>query len=465
MARLHDPNCNPADDLVISEEFPNCVAVDLLPSLSKWQMSSGPDKTDADRTKAKRQILLVNGQDNFVEISPINTLAGHERFFERKYERLVSLVLDGFDFDTPKSPVEVVSLLEEFPAGFIKDYEYGLGLVKDYQSIIFAVEEIPDVESLVISKTEPTGLHDYGLVISFDEFEELRKAINRITENYRSEARQDRDILVHNKILTKLDPEKFPARKRGLKKGVIHKFVSSTSFAERPSRRDSEAIVELVINNQKAIHSVSRKRVIELQQDIELMNLEWLISEVDKLLARKSSEGDWQGLLSDNPYLLSLVFGYPILKIQDQASVGGRTITGSGDKITDFLVKNRLTQNSALVEIKKPSTKILRSAEYRAGLYSPSHEFAGSIGQLLDQKYKFQREIASIKENAGLYDIETFMVDCVLIIGTTPESRVERKSFELIRHNSRDVSIFTFDELAAKLKDIHSLLSPSEEGR
>ena len=65
--------------------------------------------------------------------------------------------------------------------------------------------------------------------------------------------------------------------------------------------------------------------------------------------------------------------------------------------------------------------------------------------------------------NSDVHDIESYSVDCVLIIGMIPDTKVKRKSFELIRHNSRDVRIFTFDELAAKLKEIYLLLKPEKE--
>jgi hypothetical protein len=57
--------------------------------------------------------------------------------------------------------------------------------------------------------------------------------------------------------------------------------------------------------------------------------------------------------------------------VQDQASIGGRKLSGSGEKIADFLVKNSLTNNTALFEIKTPQSKILNDKPYRAGVYTP----------------------------------------------------------------------------------------------
>lgn len=465
MARYYDLRGNPNEDLLLTEEFPNCVTVDYIPPLKKLQQSSLNAKDENDRVQFKKELLMINGQDNFLSIYPLNTLGGHDRFLESKYERIKSITLEGFRFQTPETIDGVMLALEEMPSAFVKDYEYGLGLAKEYRFIIDVVEEIEGVEHIVISKKMETGLKEFGFVFSFEEFEGLRKGLNRITGNYRAEARLDKSLFAHNSVLFKHDPEKYPERKKPLKNDVIFKLVSTTSCDDSANPKDAEAMVDLVSRNRNSIHKSSRKKVLDLKQDIELLDLEWLMDESAKLLAKKSSEDDWQILLADNPYLLSLVFGYPILKIEGQASVGGRKFSGSGEKITDFLVKNQLTNNAALVEIKKPSTKLLKKSEYRSGIYAPSAELAGSLSQILDQKYKFQKEIAVIKDNSGVYDIESYAVDCVLIIGMTPEGSDRKKSFELARYNSKDVKIVTFDELVAKLKDVHSILMPTEDGK
>ncbi len=110
-----------------------------------------------------------------------------------------------------------------------------------------------------------------------------------------------------------------------------------------------------------------------------------------------------------------MAFGYPVVKIQDQASIGGRKLSGSGDKITDFLVKNSTTNNTAFFEIKTPQTKLLNKTAYRDGVYTPSKEVSGAVNQVLDQKYKFQKEISNLKDNSGIYDIESYAVQAPIL--------------------------------------------------
>jgi antiviral defense system Shedu protein SduA len=81
------------------------------------------------------------------------------------------------------------------------------------------------------------------------------------------------------------------------------------------------------------------------------------------------------------------------------------------------------------------------------------------MNQMLDQKNEFQKDIARLKENSHIYDIESYAVHGVLVVGTTPADRDQQKSFELFRGNSKDITIITFNELLGKLKSLQEFLS------
>ncbi len=227
------------------------------------------------------------------------------------------------------------------------------------------------------------------------------------------------------------------------------------------SKSDQSLTISIIEKNAKKIAQDQPAKLLKLRDDIELVTLEQLIEKYEKMLGKRLSEGHWQALFNENPFILSMAFGCPIIKVQDQASVGGRKISGSGDKITDFLAKNSMTNNTAIIEIKTPQ-ELLTGKEYRDSVYSPSVALSGSLNQALDQKYKLQKNIASIKETSRIYDVETYAVHCALIIGQMPDDLEKQKSFEIFRRNSRDVEIITFDELLEKLKLLHTLLSTNE---
>ncbi len=449
-----------ANHLTIYEEFPNCVSVTYTPSQDLLDKSNLNDEEKKLALSKEHQLIFICGQDNFVSIYPINTLPTHNDFLKNKYSKIESITLQDFDYITPETIDEVLTFLNELPAGFIKNHEYGLGLLNEYRFIISSIEELPTIRHLVIKKDDKeVSIENEMYTLSFNDFEALRKGMNRITSENQSKSRKEKSIFSYNLLLSQLNPSFYPEKKKTYKNGMVYEFLDSTSFESKPlSKKDSEAVINMVIENKNTVYKNSKKEIIKLQQDIEILNLKYLVEETRRLLDKKSSESEWQNFFNENPFILFLVFGYPVVKIQDQASVGGRKLSGAGDKITDFLIKNNLSNNCALIEIKKPSTPLLNSKEYRGGVFSPSSELSGSINQILDQKYKFQKEISLIKDNSGVYDMESYAVDCVLIIGTMPLEKEKKKSFEMFRYNSKDVRIYTFDELVHKLKDMYLLL-------
>lgn len=222
--------------------------------------------------------------------------------------------------------------------------------------------------------------------------------------------------------------------------------------------------MQLVEDNKRAIAEKAPQQLFQLRQDIDLITLEVVIDRFEDMLAKNLSEARWQDLFNENPFILTLAFGFPVIKIQDQAHVGGRTLSGSQDTVTDFLVKNRLSNNAALFEIKTPTTPLLSKKAYRNNLYAPSADLVGALNQMLDQKHEFQKAVASLKESTRAYDLESYAVHGVLIIGSTPPDVDRQKSFELFRGNSKDIAVLTFDELLGKLRQLHEFLASGTPG-
>jgi len=96
-------------------------------------------------------------------------------------------------------------------------------------------------------------------------------------------------------------------------------------------------------------------------------------------------EEEWQKFLTSNQWLISQLFSYPATIYKDKAYVGGKTIFNSDGKVVDYLYRNDLTKNVALVEIKTPQTKLLGRV-YRNNIYSISDELSGGVNQILRYK-------------------------------------------------------------------------------
>lgn len=449
------------DQLFIEQLGSDLVAVYYQPSAEKLELSDdyAPPTRPAE---ARRKLLEVGGPKRYLSIYPINTLPTHRDFLKPKYARIESMILAGFNFDLPTSVEEVQDLLEALPSGFVKDFSYGLGLVKDYKPIIDAIEEIPQIKHLVISQGNETAVAEEFYTLNSHHFDTLRRGMNRIASRQQSDALQDKRILAHNSLLSALDPRNFPEKSRPYKKDTIFKLIPSDGQSRLPlSSIDQAAAVHLIDQNKRQIAEKAPEQLLRLRKEIELVTLEVLIDRYQEMLTKELPESRWQALFNENPFILNLAFGYPVIKIEDQAHVGGQTLSGGGGTITDFLVKNRLTNNAALFEIKTPGAPLLNKTPYRGQLYSPSSELSGAINQMLDQRKEFQKDIARIKENSRIYDLESYSVHGVLVIGSTPEGDDRKKSFELFRANSKDIAIVTFDELLAKLRMLHEFLVSS----
>ena len=383
-----------------------------------------------------------------------------------KYLKLGSISFDinflsKFDINSSEA---VNELLENvLPDSFVQDYNYGLGFKKNYKAIVSVLEEFK-IEKLFITLKGPTAIDlvKKEAIVKRSDLEILIKKIDRITQRTQkvslslkkettsqslidllTNAKSNNDKKLYNSELTELI-KNSPRQKHGL-----------------ITKREQSEAIEVIRKNSKKIISEQPEELIKLRNDIELVTLEELIKKFEEMLVNKHmQEYYWQKLLDENPFILNMAFGIPVVKVQSQASMGGHKFSGSGNKVADFLVKNSITNNAAIIEIKTPFIKIINSTKYRSGILTPSAEMTGAVNQLLDQIYFFQREINSLKNASRENALESYFVTGILIAGLSLTDVDEQKSFELFRGNSKSVQIITFDELLHKLKDLHAFLKP-----
>ena len=484
--------------LVVEKISSDCAEVFYFPSREKLQQS-GLDVGSGSDHRVK--LLEFDGVNCCITIFPTNTRAGRDDFLRPKYDQIRRITLanralvvfpgdgetpsdsngqrflspysgptvpleDGtIDIESldivPSTEKDVMRVLEGLPSGFIKDYDWGLGLTKKYRFIVDAVEKLSDCTEIVISQEHETGINQKRKLFYFsaNDFEAARKALNNITNISHAAARSVKDATIYNLLAERIGEPEVPVT---VGRHPLRKLIAAAAQGQEPlSDDDHAAVIEVIGKNVKTFAVTKPESLLKLQNDIELATLEQLIERFEKMINKKYAESRWQEFLNENPFILNLAFGYPIIKVKDQAFVGGRRISGSGDKISDFLVKNSLTNNTAIIEIKTPQKKLLNVEPYRDGVYTPSTELSGSINQALDQKYRFEREIAQFKENSKIRDIETYSVHCCLIIGKMPSGDDQLKSFEHIRRNSKNVDVITFDELLEKLNQLLGFLDPN----
>ena len=469
-------NSNPGS-LTIEANCECCFDVFYIPSKERLEQSGLAPQSPAEH---RVQLLQIDCVTQSVTIFPTKTRAHYDSFLKPKYKQVERITIEDWEdpvigpADCENSELEygelpslteddVIAFLERLPTGFITDYDYGLGLTQRYRFVVNTVEDLSNCTEIVISPQNVTGIDEANkfFYISLYDFETIRKSIDRTMDRSQLAARSVNRAATRNILAERIGQPLVPVKtgRSPLRKSITEAI---TRGEDSLSQDEQDEILSVLAKNAKSIAITKPDKLATLKKDIELVTLETLIERYEDMINAKLSEGRWQGFLNENSFLLNLAFGCPVVKVRDQASVGGHKLSGAGGKFTDFLVKNSLTNNSAIIEIKKPSTKLLQKGTYREGVYAPSGDLVGAVSQILDQKHNFEREIANIKNTSRIYDIESYSVRCCLIIGTMPGDEDKKKSFELFRGNSKNVEIITFDELLEKLKRLRDLLTSQE---
>lgn len=437
-------------------------ADDGPPSVTVYYVAMSNVSLDAGHTLENAEmdrVVLMEVYQQFVVIYPINIRRDKEDYLKQKYPDIKSIGFDWNDATLPETADDVREMLEQFPAGFSKQYQYGLGLKWEYRFLIEAISKIEEVSHISFSKTEKSGVDGDVYTFNLRGYEALRKFMDSLTRRYQKEAHSDKRLLCYTNILHEHDPEKYPLKLKDFKSSGLYNSRAVSEKDVKLEKKDRKIALELVTGNKEELANDAPHALLKLKTDIEQVTLGRLIAAFEHMLSMRLNEGQWQKFFKDNSFILSLAFSYPVMLIQDQAHVGGADIRGVGVKIADFLVANRFTGNLAIFEIKKPDVSLLAEVEYRKNLYRSSKELSGAIAQVQDQKFQIQNNFVTLAYQSGWEDVHPFSAHCIVVIGRNVTDRHERKSFEFTRHALKDVHIITFDELLEKMKELHKIFS------
>ncbi len=416
-----------------------------------------------DRTKYRRPIFDLDLNNKFLIIYPFHVWGF--RCMEAKYYTLERIRLDLSDWEASYFEADdVEGFFSILPGAFVEDYHYGLGFKKNYKPIVSFLENL-GLEELHITHKGVLSLDTTNKKASISR-QELNKMTKGI-DNIRARAQR-----ISSKLKTEVVDDMFfeflhvegTETKADHSNAAIAKFIKQKTTQKASADKEERANAVKVMKEQgRQIASEHPEELIQLRKDIELVTLEELIARFEERINKNLSETHWQKLLNQNPFILNMAFGVPVIKVEDQAAVGGGKFSGSGGKIADFLMKNSLSGNAAVVEIKTPGIKLLSAKEYRGGMFAPSSEINGAVNQMLDQIYMLQNNFNFLKANSRDYSIESFAVTGILIAGKALTTVEEKKSFELFRGNSKNVQIILFDELLEKLKQLYNFLAPASQ--
>lgn len=164
-----------------------------------------------------------------------------------------------------------------------------------------------------------------------------------------------------------------------------------------------------------------------------------------------------QKVFNENQWVLAQIFSCPCTIYAQKAFVGGKSLDNKGGNVCDFIYRNKMTQNVALIEIKTPCTEIV-GKPYRE-TYSMSLDMSGAVNQVLNYRDELQKNFRTLtRDLEGADTVRAFSPKCVVVIGKISTLNAkQQKAFELYRNSFNNLTIITFDELHQKICDLMSV--------
>jgi hypothetical protein len=403
------------------------------------------------------RLLEFDKAESRLTIRPIQTRLSSDYFCTPKYAQIqtINVPMSG-SLALPEDLDDVTGALLELPRGFTTDLQYGLGLPMAYRPIIEAIERQTKCNEIYIAEDGPTSIDGKRFTVSITDFETIRQQMDRIVSRGNTASLRVRQTEAYN-WLTEYTDEKPIAYKRA-RHPMIQAFADAASETLPLDDETLDELLSTVETVSRQMPKNSPQSLAKLRADVEFVELDILLIRYSNMLESGLGEKEWQAFFEENPFILSLGLGHPVVMVESQAAIGGRKFSRTGDKITDFLTKNPSTDNVAIFEIKHPGSKLVDTTEYRGELFAPGRELVGSVTQALDQRYKLQYSMTTLQKASRIYDLESYSVRVCVVIGTTPAEPDEVKSFEIFRNTLRDVDVVTFDELYHRLQQLRQLM-------
>jgi hypothetical protein len=409
----------------------------------------------ARRLAAGVKLVEADPATSELVIYPTDTRSWDRNFLGPKYEQVTKIVL----------PCEVdeyfdlTDTLEALPSGLTKDYEYGLGLAQECDPIVDLIEKSTRCTTIELVGSGEPSVAGPVFRLSYNRLAALRAELARIKARGNNGIRRVKEAFVHNDLAPALglDPKAY-----SLGRHPTSQWITRVAGGEEPLN-DEEQDALLAATTASAAQIAARKpaRMSRLQRDIEVVNLDQLITSYEKALDAEHNEHWWQSFFEENIFALQLLFGGPTVFIDSQVPIGEGDNSPKGKKIADYLLMNAMTSNASLVEIKTPSTQLLKRNPYRAGVYGVHSEISQAVTQVLDQALQLTRHEVYTKPRTNNWSWVSNAPRSFVVAGRACEldSPDKRKSFDLYREHLSGVRVVAYDEILEQLKTLRDFLA------
>ena len=354
-----------------------------------------------------------------------------------------------------------IGFKNKLPVGVNKSVTFGYGFTKRLRPFSKFLDSEFDFKEVIIEKDGKTKIDGISkkLYLNQKDLQKLNDSFDSVFKKNNS----DVDAVLKN-VLFDLFPKEIDKPEASyIPNTIATSLLSWGKSLDEFSVKDKKAIIELFKSLSLKTDFLTQDSLAKTKEIVDNKYIKETLKNY-KSLMKLTTDGDslekrWQGFLKIHSWIFSSVFAQPVILYRDEAYVGGKTLDNKNGKFNDFLIKNSLSDNVSFLEIKTHKTKLLDKTAYRGDdVFSATKDLTGCINQVLNQRDNFQKEFY-ITKGKTKEDFETFNSKCVVLIGSIKDlTEKQQYSFELLRSNSRDVEIITFDELQQKIESLQALM-------
>ena len=268
-----------------------------------------------------------------------------------------------------------------------------------------------------------------------------------------------KDISIHDFVEIDLDTSETYELGKGLYQyfrlfsGKLTNPYEEVTYVQKDDR--IERIKALMEDHDNLLQVLSQIDTSTLNAALNIENLKRIQRVMQENLDNDQEVAFWQPFFEDNAWILSQLFHAPVMFFQGKRYVGGKGLDNHGGQITDFIYKNDITDNVALIEIKSPQKPIF-DRQYRQS-YRLSTELTGCISQLLLQKDELEKSYSDLlRKTDDFFRVNN--INCFIVYGTANSlNKAEKDAFENFRNELRTIHIVGFDELLARITNLLKL--------
>ena len=212
-----------------------------------------------------RKITLTDGE-------PVLSVSDGDGESDRDYARSVTFgptqplnddVDDADIASVPEREEQIIAILEDLPAAFTKDYDYGLGLAKPYRFIVEAEEELCDCTEIEISREGGTRVDEAAGIfhIEMSDFDTIRKMLNSTTRMGQIAGRSVKKAEAYNFFAEILG---CPPIALEMGRHRLRKLLTSAVLNDHKnlSEEEQEEVIGIVTRNMRSISESRPERLV-----------------------------------------------------------------------------------------------------------------------------------------------------------------------------------------------------------